>query len=183
MLRWFAKRRINAFERAFHYDASYMHEMMAVSWPGFRRFLKATELAAHREDVPPEAWHAARIAATLSEDCGPCTQLMVQMAEMEGIAPSILQGILTGDEKAMGPTATLALQFALAVLARDSRADSLREQIATRWGQRAVLSLALAMTGTRLYPAVKYALGHGQACAMIKVGDKETRPQALPIAA
>ncbi|MGH6934492.1 MAG: hypothetical protein ACREEE_18920 [Dongiaceae bacterium] len=70
--------------------------------------------------------------------------------------------------------ATLAYRFAQAVLARDIEADSYRAEIERRWGKKAVVSLALAIAGSRVYPTLKYALGHGQACARVRVGDGET---------
>jgi hypothetical protein len=39
-----------------------------------------------------------------------------------------------------------------------------------RWGRRALVSLALAITAARIYPTVKYALGHGKACMRVVVG-------------
>ena len=43
------------------------------------------------------------------------------------------------------------------------------------WGQRALISLAFAMMGARLFPTLKYALGHGHACMRLTIGG-ETRP-------
>jgi hypothetical protein len=39
-----------------------------------------------------------------------------------------------------------------------------------RWGQRALVSLAFAITAARIDPTVKYALGHGKACMRVVVG-------------
>ena len=39
-----------------------------------------------------------------------------------------------------------------------------------RWGRRALVSLAFAITAARIYPTVKYALGHGKACMRVVVG-------------
>jgi hypothetical protein len=39
-----------------------------------------------------------------------------------------------------------------------------------RWGPDAVVSLAFAMVGARIYPTVKYAMGHGKACTRVVVG-------------
>ncbi|HYD96620.1 MAG TPA: hypothetical protein VEC01_14920 [Noviherbaspirillum sp.] len=176
MLKWIARRRLAAFEREFDYDASYLHRMLDVSWQGFLRFAPMMKLAAHREDVPPAAWYAAKIVVSLAEDCGPCTQLGVTMAEREGVPQPVLRGILAGDEKAMGSDAALAARFARATLAHDPAADVWREQIVQRWGERALLSLALAIAAVRVFPTVKYALGHGKACSRIRVGNMETRP-------
>src|SRR3989442_13011245 len=85
----------------------------------FFKFSKIFSLAAHRENVPPDAWFAASIAATLAEDCGPCTQLVVTMAERAGVSPATLRAILTGDEQGMAADAALGFRFAKSVLQRD----------------------------------------------------------------
>ena len=56
-----------------------------------------------------------------------------------------------------------------ATLAHDAAADDYRAVIAERWGRRALVSLAFAITASRLHPTVKYALGHGQACSRLTV--------------
>lgn len=183
MLKWIARRRLAAFERAFDYDVSYMREMLETSWAGFRRFSPIVELAAHREDIPVDAWSAATLVATLSEDCGPCTQLGVRMAEAAGVSPTVLRGVLLNDEKMMGSDVALAVRFTRATLAHDPTADELRERIVERWGERALLSLALGIAAVRVFPTVKYALGHGKTCSRVRVGNIDTRPVAVARAA
>lgn len=176
MLRWMARRRLAAFERAFDYDTGYMREMLDASWAGFMRFSAAAKMATLREDVPLDAWYAAKLSATMAEDCGPCTQLVVRLAEADGVSAAVLRGILEGDEHAMGHDAALAQRFARAVLAHHAEADALRGQIVARWGERAVVTLALAIAASRMFPTVKYAMGHGRSCRRIRIGDTETRP-------
>ena len=48
-------------------------------------------------------------------------------------------------------------------------------EAAVGFGKRGLVSLAFAMTASRLYPTLKYALGHGRACTRVTVGG-ETRP-------
>lgn len=177
MLRWIARRRLAAFEQTFGYDASYLHDMLDVSWSAFLRFSGIAALAEHHEAVPLDAWHAAKIAAMLAEECGPCTQLTVDMAEAAGVGQRVLRGILEGDEQAMGTDAALGWRFTRAVLARAPEAEALRERVVARWGRRGLLSLALAMSASRIFPNVKYALGHGHACSHIHVGEAHVHPR------
>jgi len=178
MLRWLIRRRLAAFERDWDYDASYMRDILDASTDACMRFAKIEGIAKYREDVPPEAWYAAKIAATLAEDCGPCTQLAVTMAEREGVGPDVLRQVLAGNEQAMGSNVALGFHFARAVLARDPAAGDLREQVLRRWGPRGLVSLAFAVAASRVFPNVKYALGHGRACVRVRVGgaDTEVRP-------
>jgi hypothetical protein len=105
-----------------------------------------------------------------SEDCGPCTQLGIAMAERRGMRPEVLRAILTEDVAAMPADAALAWRFTKAVLAHDPSADDYRAVILERWGPRALVSLAFAITAARIYPTVKYAMGHGKACTRLVVG-------------
>jgi alkylhydroperoxidase family enzyme len=170
MFGWLVKRRLAAFERAFDYDASYMQEIYDVNPRAFWKFSRAAVLADYQEGVPKEAMHAAKIVAALAEDCGPCTQLAVTMAERDGVDSQTLRAILAEDQRAMSPDAALGYAFAKAVLHRDlTESDRLRGEVVARWGRRALVSLALAIAVTRVFPAVKYALGHARACSRVRV--------------
>jgi hypothetical protein len=176
MLNRFLHRRIAGFERDFGYDFSYGHEMLDTSRRGFLRFARAADMSRHREGIPPAPWYAAKLTAVLAEDCGPCTQLSATMAEREGVDPAVIRAVVEGNEAAMGEEVALAWRYTRAVLARDLAADRLREQVEYRWGRPAVVSLALAIAGVRIFPAIKYAMGHGQACARVRVGGVDAIP-------
>src|SRR5215510_14756403 len=171
MLRWLLRRIVRAFERQWNYDASYFRDIIEASPRAAWRFASAARLGNSRRDVPMEAWFAAGITASQSEDCGPCTQLGTAMAERRGVRPELLRAILNDDVAAMPDDVALAWRFTKAVLAHDASADDYRAVILERWGPRAVVSLALAITTARIYPTVKYAMGHGKACTRVVVGD------------
>jgi hypothetical protein len=113
---------------------------------------------------------AAGITTVRSEDCGPCTQLATVMAERQGVRPEILRAILKEDVAAMPDDVALAWRFTKATLAHEASADDYRAVILERWGPRAVVSLAFAITTARIYPTVKYAMGHGKACTRVVIG-------------
>lgn len=169
MLRWLLRRIVSAFERQWNYDATYLREIIDASPRAAWRFLNATRLGNYRRDVPREALVAAAITAVRSEDCGPCTQLGTAMAERQGVRADVLRAVLTDDVAAMPDDVALAWRFTKAVLAHDAAADDYRKLIIERWGSRAVVSLAFAITTARIYPTVKYAMGHGQMCARVVV--------------
>jgi hypothetical protein len=174
MLGWLVRRRIAAFERDFDYDMSYARDIYDASPRAFFRFSKILGISSYRQDAPKEAWYAAKFAATLTEDCGPCTQLVVKMAERDGMSAAAIRSVLLGDTEAMPPDAALGFHFAQAVLRRDiAESDRLRREIVTRWGKKALVSLALTMASARVYPSVKYALGHGHACAKVSLAGAE----------
>ncbi len=120
--------------------------------------------------MPADAWYAAKLTGLMAEDCGPCTQLGVKMAERQGVAAATLRAIVARDVLAMPEHVALAFRFADATLKHDAAADELREQIVARWGKVGLVSLGFAVTAARLYPTLKYAMGHGQACVRVTVG-------------
>ena len=170
MIRWALRRAIDGFERDYSYDASYMREMIDASPRAAWLFSRVTALGRFRRDLPIEAWYAAGITAVRHEDCGPCTQLAVTMAERAGVSPAVLRAVLADNPDAMPPEVALVWRFTRATLAHDAAADAYREAIVRRWGRRALVSVACTVTAARLYPTVKYALGHGKACTRVVVG-------------
>ncbi|MBV8615228.1 MAG: hypothetical protein JOY66_15885 [Acetobacteraceae bacterium] len=169
MLRWLMRRRVAAFERAYDNDVGYLREIMDADPGALLRVGRLTGLAQYRRDVPAEAYFAAKIAATSAEDCGPCTQLAIAMAERAGCRPEVLRAIAAREVARLPHDAALGLRFADSVLRRDPAAEGAREEVLRRWGKRALVSLAFAVTAGRLFPTLKYALGHGAACAQVRV--------------
>jgi hypothetical protein len=169
MFKWLLHRVIRNFERQWDYDASYIHEMINADPGAVWMFQRAAGLGKYRKNVPLPALAAAAITAVRHEDCGPCTQLGVAMMERAGVAPQVLRAILTEDPARMPGEVALAWRFTRATLDHDPRADEYRDEIVKLWGPRAVISLAFAMVTSRMYPTVKYAMGHGKACTRIVV--------------
>ncbi|HEX6772011.1 MAG TPA: hypothetical protein VF126_08295 [Acidobacteriaceae bacterium] len=169
MIKWALRKAIGKFERTWNYDAGYMRDIVDVSPRAAWLFSRAAALGRFRRDLPIEPWYAAGITAVRHEDCGPCTQLGVAMAERDGVSPAVLRAILAGNPDAMRPDIALVWKFTRATLAHDAAADEYREAIVKRWGRRALVSLSFAITASRIYPTVKYALGHGKACTRVVV--------------
>jgi hypothetical protein len=183
MLKAFLSRWIDKFERTWGYDASYMRHVLRASPGSLLKFSFVANIV-DRKAAPGAALAAAGIAGTLAEDCGPCTQISVDMAAAGGVKPEVLRAILAGDEAAMGEAAALAWRFARASLARDMEAaDPLREEIVRRWGDKGLVAIALSITGARMYPTLKYALGYGKACSKVVVAGVATPVAHLPLAA
>jgi hypothetical protein len=169
MFKWLMHKGIAAFERQWKYDASYVHEIIDADPRAAWMFQRSVGLGKYRKDVPADALFAAGITAVRNEDCGPCTQLGVSMAEKSGVDPQVLRAILTENPQMMPPDVALAWRFTRATLDHAPEADKYRAEIIKRWGPKAVVSLAFAIVTARMYPTVKYAMGHGKACTRIVV--------------
>ena len=181
MLRWLMHRGVRAFERQWHYDAAYLHELIDVDPRAAWMFQRATALGRYRRGIPADALAAAGITAVRSEDCGPCTQLGVSMAEAAGVDPAVLRAVLRADPTAMPDHVALVWRFTCATLAHDPAADGFRDEIERRWGRQAVVSLAFTILTSRMYPTVKYALGHGATCARVIVAGAPVSPVPVPV--
>lgn len=180
MLTWLLRRWIGKFERTWNYDASYLREVLDADPRALLAFSKVQSLGAYRKDVPPAAYCAAAITGTMTEDCGPCTQLVIDMAQRDGVDPAILRAIVARDFAAMPYEVALAARFAEATLRHAPEADDLREEVLRQFGKRGLVSLSFALTASRIYPTLKYALGHGRACTRLTVGG-ESRPVLHPV--
>ncbi|HLK89472.1 MAG TPA: hypothetical protein VKZ18_06245 [Polyangia bacterium] len=183
MLKWFLHRKLRAFERGQGYDASYMHELLDTDTEAFMKFMRATSLGRYQKDVPTAVRVAAGLTSSIAADCGPCTQLGVGFALAAGVPAETVAAIVKGDQAAMSPDVALGVRFARAVLARDAAADACREEIVRRWGPRALLSMAYAVMAAQMYPALKYALGHGKACTRVVVAGQPVVPRHRAVAA
>jgi hypothetical protein len=171
-------------ERPFGYDAAYMHAIADADLGSCLKFAVVTGLV-NRKAAPGAALAAAGIVGTLAEDCGPCTQISVDLALAGGVKADVVRAILAGDAAAMGADAALAYRFARASLARDLEAgDAARDEIVRRWGQKGLIALAMSLTSARMYPTLKYAMGYGKTCSKVVVaGIAVPFERPLPLAA
>jgi hypothetical protein len=169
MLKWFMKRKLTAFGDAFDYDTTYMQELVEVDPAAGLAVSRLSAAASYRADAPVAAWFAGKLVAGMSEDCGPCVQLGVRMAERAVVSAADLRAIVAGDVGRMSAEASLGYRFAKAVLARSA-------EIVARWGGKALAAISIGIVATRTFPALKYALGHGQSCQAVQIGDDMIAP-------
>jgi hypothetical protein len=169
MLSWLIRNRLAAFERKYDYDLTYARDILAADRRAFMTYAKLTSLGKYRRDLPKDVYWAAKLVGTVAEDCGPCTQLMVTMALDDGATPRVLSSVLGGQDAALPEDVRLGVQFARASLAHDPEADPLRDELVRRWGPRALVTMSFALVAARVFPTLKYVLGHGKACRRVTV--------------
>lgn len=179
LMRWLLGR----FETRWHYPMDYARALLAGSRRAFWHYSRLAPAAQCRDGVPRNAWHAARITAVHAEDCGPCAQLTLDQALADGVPPALLQALVDSLRRSvveagvdvgtaldeLDPDAALAVRFAHAWAAHDPAQNDWRPRIEQRFGARGLASLAVSMTAIRMFPLLKTALGHGQACGVLQI--------------
>lgn len=169
MRKLLARKALNVMSVRYDYDVSYMAHMLEVSPSAFFKFTALTKLAQHREAAPEEAMFAAKLVGALAEDCGPCVQLVVNMAKEAGMSDNQIEAVLTRDTVEMSADTVLGFQFADAVVQHSSQADAVRQAVRDRWGDAGVLDLTLALQIGRVFPMVKTGLGYAKSCHRVVV--------------
>jgi hypothetical protein len=182
ILRWIAHRFMSRFEKRFDYDMGYAHALLDTSWRAFIHYVVTGAAAAHRGRIPLDAWYATKIVAARVEDCGPCVQLVMNMAEAEGVPAAVRHAVWHRDAAAMSEDVRLAWRYAEAAVNRSPDIGEWCEAIERRWGRKGLTSLALSMTTSRTFPALKYALGHGQTCRAVCIDGHTFANQITPAA-
>jgi hypothetical protein len=170
MRSWLARRMLRATGKRYGYDTSYLQMMLKESPSAFFKFAGLMKAAGHREVVPIDASFAAKLVGALAEDCGPCTQLCVDMALEAGMPKDQIEAVLRRDSRAMNGDTVLGFRFADAVAGRRGDDDEYREAVRTQWGERGVIDMTMALQMGRMFPMVKAGLGYAKECQRVSVG-------------
>lgn len=103
---------LDRFEKRYDYDVSYLRALLAASPAAFFKLAPCEKLAQHREAAPAEALFAAKLVGAMHEDCGPCVQIVADMAREAGVADAVVAAVLRREAGAMGEDARIAFRFA-----------------------------------------------------------------------
>ncbi len=171
LLHW----RIRAFERRYDYDAGFLHELVDIDIAGLFKIQRLTGIGQHHGGLPASALYAAKLAAAMHEDCGPCAQIVINMALEAGVEGAQLAALAAGTLERVPADTAAAFRFARAVLER-GELEAARAAVIEHFGARGPACLGLALSVGRTYPVLKRAMGHAQTCVALDVG-------GVPIAA
>jgi hypothetical protein len=172
MLSWLARRYLKRMGARYEYDVSYMLYMLDHSPRAFFSFAKLFPLAQHRESAPRDAVMAAKLMGAMFEDCGPCTQLVVNFAREQHVDPAQVEAVLRREAPAMNANVALAFRFADAVLNRSFDEDDARDAVRAKWGEKGVIDLTLSLQIGRIFPMVKAGLGYAKECRRVEVAGR-----------
>lgn len=170
MIRTIARAALRAWAKRFDYEIGYMEHMLDVSPAAFFKFQKIMSPAQHRAAADAYAYYAAKLIGAVTEDCGPCAQLVVTMARQAGLDDGEIVAVLEGDVARMRPETRLGYDFARSTVDRSTDADAARAAVQARWGEKAVIDLTFAVAFGRVFPMVKAGLGYARSCQRVFVG-------------
>lgn len=180
MIRYLFNKILLSMKKRYDYDVCYMQDILQADLRAFLKFMGFQILSSHSGHVPLGPLFAARIRAIIWDDCGPCTQLVVNMALEANLNPDIVRAIIDRDLAKLPEHIAMVVQFTERVLAHNPEADDLREEILALWGQKGLITLSFAISSSRVYPALKYTLGYGKACSKIIVNESSLAPTRQP---
>ncbi|SEA40048.1 hypothetical protein [Alkalimonas amylolytica] len=178
MIRYLLNKMILSFNKKYNYDVQYQQDILQTDLGAFLKFMGFQTMSTHSGALPAAALYAARIRAIISEDCGPCTQLAVNLALEAKLDPGIVQAIIQCELAELPEEIALVVRFTELVLTHNPEADALREEILALWGQRGLIAIAFAISSYRVYPALKYTLGYGKTCTQVVVNHQVLAPKS-----
>ena len=176
MLKRMIERQLNAFEKEWNYSLDYAREILDLGVMVLKRFQDAQAIGSYRAGISEHAHMGVKLLGVMAGDCGPCVQLMVDMGERAGVPQEALAAIVRGELEALSEDMRLPAEFTRSLLARDAQLPELRERMRERYGPEGLVTVAYAVINASMYPTLKYALGHGHACAKIELGDRRLIP-------
>ena len=176
MIRYVLNKMLLTMQGCYDYDVSYMQKILKTDLMAFLKFMGFQTMSSHSGNLPAGPLFAARMRAIIWDDCGPCTQLVVNMALDAQVSADIVYAIVERDLKKLPEDIALVVKFSELVLAHNPDADNLREKIRDLWGDEGLIAIAYNISSYRVYPALKYTLGYGKSCSRIKIEDLSLEP-------
>ena len=161
---------LRRFGRRYDYYTAYLSAMLEASAGSFLAFSLLLPASSYRSSAPVAAYFTAKLVGAVSEDCGPCAQLVVNMAREAGVAEDELRAVLEREPDRMSADARAAFRFAEALVGRTPDEDPARDAVRALWGDAGVVDLALALAVGRVYPMTKAGLGFARECRLVQVG-------------
>lgn len=156
---------IDDFEAHYNYDCTYLRRLAEMAPEAFDTFVGFMPMGKVGASLSPDMLWTAKIAAMLTEDCGACVQLNIDMALEAGVEGELIKKIIENPE---------GLDEDLRVIHKFSQAVARNYDDHHKWQQAAaqILSplqlgeLAVAISSTKIYPTIKRALGEFKSCQL-----------------
>jgi hypothetical protein len=152
------------FGQHYKYDVSYLEELAETYPAKALRYMLLSLYSGHRPSASKEAYFAAKITAAHMADCGPCTNLAMEMALEAGIDKIQLQAIVLDDDKTMTPDILLGYNYARAVVKNTPSLALYIRDITVQFGKRGLWDMSSAVAMGGFFPTLKRGLGEAKSC-------------------
>ncbi|MGD8326217.1 MAG: hypothetical protein PVF65_04810 [Sphingomonadales bacterium] len=170
MLGWLQEKFIRANEKASGENCDYLRDFAKGSRSGLWKFGLTLPMVAHHKTVPKDLWHLARIAATQTEDCGPCLQTAVSFAQKDKIDSALLKAALGQQNGAnLTPLQDAAVALGRFVANGPQISDDQRQLLEQELGAAGIAELVATSAAVRIFPALKRGLGYSKTCSLVEV--------------
>ena len=142
----------------------FLKEIAEAPGGAFEKFAHFMPASMHRHAAPANLFHAARVGATLVEDCGPCAMTAAQWALTDRMPHEAVNLLLAGGS-GLGEDEKLAFDFGEAIARQSTEAFVLGDEIEARFGRIVRFELAMTAAIVRSYPGMKRGLGLTRSCS------------------
>lgn len=172
MIRFFTRRAAAQMQQRYNYDADYLNHVAEASPGAAVRLGMLPLFSQYSAGVPADLWAGAAVGSTLDGDCGPCLQLVVNVARERDVDADQLSAALGQDWSSAGNVG-LGMRFAQAAINDTLELELIRSEIAEKFGEKAVVTLSIVAATGRTWPVIKRGLGHGNVCQSVRVDGVE----------
>lgn len=171
---------INGFDKKVGVPSVWMHHIVDVSLGAIIDLFMFMRLATHRQKLPSDAQHLARIITTQGVDCGTCVQVTVNLALNDGLNPEWILAALERRPAALPAELQDIYHFTHHILAHDYAEGELRETLRARYGERGLVDLAFGIASAQVFPLTKQVLGFAMSCSKVQVSVGGAAPRSGP---
>lgn len=151
----------------------YAYHLRDVAPSRLWRFTLIKAVEGGRKYTPADVYHAAGMAAAMTEDCGPCVQIHANFAMQDGMNADVLRALAMRKLDSVPADTALGFSYGEAI-AQGVMADEMRDQIRAKWGEKGLIELAFAIATARFYPAIKRGMGYAHTCERVVIQDRAT---------
>lgn len=170
MLRWLLRRKLDAEENRLGESMDYLRHVLDTSRVAFLRFASTMPFANSRKVLPKDAWYTAQFVSLQQEDCGPCLQIAVNLAQQDMVDHETIRAVLDGDKNRLSKELSDVYEFAESIVSSNlNDDDALRELMRDRYGDRGLIELSYAIASSRVPPTVKRVLGYATTCKNVTI--------------
>lgn len=157
------------FKAHYHYDTTYMEEMLLASPKSYEVFENFLPMATFSNKAPLDAINVARMTAIINEDCGTCAQLYVDLALEAGLDKEIAKEVVYNQGKNLPAPLKDLYDFTLLVSNNESIDEALYAKMNEHYSKEVLVEISLAIAATKVFPTIKRVLNLAQSCSLIQV--------------